>query len=91
MQDVLYEWDDDKAAANERNHDGVSFREAITVFEDPQRVEVFDERHFGKEGRYVVIGFFRARPVVVRGLYATTRAPSHHQRPPAGTGRGKNL
>jgi uncharacterized protein len=56
MQDAFYEWDDDKAAANKRHH-GVSFSEAITVFDDPGCLEFFDEAHSEEEGRFAAIGF----------------------------------
>ena len=39
---MIYEWNPDKAAANERKH-GVSFDEAKTVYLDPF-AETFDDR-----------------------------------------------
>ena len=39
--DGRFEWDEVKAAINAAKH-GVSFEEAIEVFDDPQRVEIFD-------------------------------------------------
>src|SRR6266581_6893087 len=56
MQDAFWEWEDDKAEQNEREH-GVTFREAQTVFQDPARVEFYDETHSEDEGRFAVIGF----------------------------------
>ena len=56
MQDALWEWDDDKAERNAREH-GVTFEEARTVFQDPRCVEFYDEAHSEDEGRYAAIGF----------------------------------
>ncbi len=41
---MTFEWDADKAASNLAKH-GVSFPEAILVFDDPQRLTVVDTRH----------------------------------------------
>ena len=38
---LLFEWDDEKAKANERDH-GVSFEEAIEVFDDEFALEELD-------------------------------------------------
>ncbi len=51
-----FEWDAAKAERNGRNH-GVGFDEAATVFDDPNRVEAFDEGHSENEARHFVIGF----------------------------------
>ena len=51
-----FEWDEDKASRNFQDH-GVSFDEAIDVFFDPARVELFDEGHSEDEARYTVLGF----------------------------------
>jgi uncharacterized DUF497 family protein len=58
MQDAFWEWDDEKAEGNARDHD-VTFVEAQTVFRDPARVEFYDEEHSEDEGRHAVIGFSR--------------------------------
>jgi len=49
-----FEWDATKAAANVRKH-GVSFSEAIEVFEAPAIFEDF--AHSERESRYLAIGF----------------------------------
>ena len=47
--DVAFEWDDDKAAANWRDH-GVTFAHAIKAFRDPFAVERIDDRvDYGEE------------------------------------------
>jgi len=50
-----FEWDQAKARSNLRRH-GVSFVEAITLFEDPLFVPYKDEEHSSRESRYVIIG-----------------------------------
>jgi uncharacterized DUF497 family protein len=44
MRDDRFEWDDTKAAANPRNHEGVTFTQARTVFDDFDALEIYDER-----------------------------------------------
>jgi len=39
-----FEWDENKAMMNLRKH-GVSFPEAVKVFDDPYAVEQFDDAH----------------------------------------------
>ena len=43
MQDEKFEWDDEKADANVREH-AVSFAQAVAAFGDPLAVEWIDER-----------------------------------------------
>jgi len=44
-----YEWDETKAAANFAKH-GVSFTAAARALEDPQKIEILDERFdYGEE------------------------------------------
>lgn len=50
-----YEWDDDKAEANERKH-GVAFTEAMTVFADPLALTGYDPNHSDDEDRYLTMG-----------------------------------
>ena len=62
---LTFEWDDDKAIANDRKH-GVTFDEAVTVFGDPDALTIFDEYHSTAEARFITIGFsHRSRVVVV--------------------------
>lgn len=57
--ELQFEWDDRKAAENERNH-GIRFREATDVFFDPRVVTIFDEEHSGHEDRFKAIGISQA-------------------------------
>jgi hypothetical protein len=50
-----FEWDPEKAAANEAAH-GVSFDIACEIFKDPFAIEWLDDRENYGEDRYVIIG-----------------------------------
>jgi uncharacterized DUF497 family protein len=50
-----FEWDKDKAAANQRLH-GLAFQEAIKVFRDPFGVEWIDNREDYGEERVNLVG-----------------------------------
>ena len=52
---MIYGWDADKAADNERKH-GVSFNEAKTVFLDPLAESFDDPDHSVDERRFITIG-----------------------------------
>ena len=50
-----FEWDSDKAALNWQKHT-VGFEEAAKVFDDPNRIERFDDEHSDYEDRWITIG-----------------------------------
>jgi len=50
-----FEWDQNKADVNLSKH-GVSFDEAITVFDDPLYLNFFDPDHSHDEYRYIIMG-----------------------------------
>lgn len=50
-----FEWDDDKAEANESKH-GVPFSEAMTIFADPLSLTGFDPGHSDEEDRFITMG-----------------------------------
>ena len=64
MQDDDFEWDDDKAAANLRDH-RVSFEQAAFAFSDPFAVEWIDEREAYVEERYVLLGLASGQVLTV--------------------------
>lgn len=65
MAGLLFEWDEEKAKANEANH-GVSFDEGKTVFGDTFAITIADPAHSLHEDRWVDIGFSsRERLLVV--------------------------
>jgi uncharacterized protein len=55
MDDVEFEWDDEKADSNLKKH-GVSFEEGATIFNDPQIATIFDPSHSEDEERNISIG-----------------------------------
>ena len=52
---LLFEWDEEKAAANLKEHK-VDFYDAVRVFEDDNRKEYYDAAHSDEEDRYITIG-----------------------------------
>ena len=55
---MLFEWDDEKAAANLKKHK-VDFDDAMRVFEDNDRIEFLDHAHSDEEDRYDTTGMVR--------------------------------
>jgi uncharacterized DUF497 family protein len=54
---MTFEWDENKAAENEKKHEGVTFKEATEVFLDAKAVEDYvDEHSDAEEIRYLRIG-----------------------------------
>ena len=53
---VVFEWDHRKAKSNLRKH-GISFDEAITVFDDPLATIFSDEDHSAEEQRQIIVGY----------------------------------
>ncbi len=50
-----FDWDPNKEKANLRKH-SLSFRQATTVFRDPNQLSTFDEEHSENEERWITIG-----------------------------------
>ena len=61
---LRFEWDDDKAYANEREH-GVSFDEAKEVFADESAIVEYDDSHADVEPRFHIIGLSSRRLLMV--------------------------
>jgi uncharacterized DUF497 family protein len=55
VKDLGFEWDDAKADANLRKH-GVSFREAMTVFNERTAPINGDVLHSLQEDRFIIVG-----------------------------------
>lgn len=55
MSNIRFEWDANKAAANQRKH-GVTFDEARTVFFDENAKLINDPDHSDDEDRFVILG-----------------------------------
>ena len=64
MQDEQFEWDDDKAAENLRNH-RVSFEQAAFAFNDPFAVEWIDDREAYGEERSILLGMVTGQVLTV--------------------------
>lgn len=50
-----FEWDEEKAKLNLKKH-GIAFETAAKIFNDVNRIEIYDEVHSIEEDRYITIG-----------------------------------
>lgn len=64
MERLIFEWDDQKNAANKRKH-GISFEEAQTVFFDEKAIEFDDPDHSIQEERFILLGISQSLKVLV--------------------------
>lgn len=64
VQNVIFEWDSEKASANWRKH-AVSLESAVEVFFDPFLFVVDDEEYVGQELREKVIGMTQDWQVIL--------------------------
>lgn len=55
MENLSFEWDENKNIANKAKH-GIDFETAALVFSDRRRVEFVDTIHSTDEERYITIG-----------------------------------
>ncbi len=51
----LFDWDPAKDRMNIRKH-RVSFRQAATIFRDPEQVSIYDDKHSDEEDRWITLG-----------------------------------
>lgn len=65
---MQFEWDDEKNTMNIKKHK-ISFSVAKFVFNDENRIEIFDELHSIDEDRYITIGLIDQVPLVVMVVY----------------------
>jgi len=61
---MLFEWDENKNQLNKLKH-GFDFEDAVSVFDDPERIETTDRRRDYKEIRYRTIGIVDHRILTV--------------------------
>ena len=62
---LQFEWDEEKEKNNIVKH-GIDFKTASHVFLDPNRLEIYDEKHStAEEDRYITIGFVKEILTVV--------------------------
>ena len=65
MQKYTFEWDDEKARANQKKH-GVLFETAQYAFYDEKRIIAHDEKHSAEENRWFCIGRINDEVITVR-------------------------
>ena len=65
---MLFEWDDNKEKINIRKH-GIDFTTAARVFDDENRLEIYDESHSNAENRYITIGMIGETAYIVMVVY----------------------
>jgi len=68
----MFEWDESKNQINIEKH-GVSFDEAKMVFNDPERLTLFDAGHSQEEDRYYCIGIVNEGILTVRFVIRNSR------------------
>jgi uncharacterized DUF497 family protein len=64
MRDATFEWDDNKAASNWRDHN-ISFEMAREAFNDRFAIEWIDHHHDDTEERFVLLGMVENRLLFV--------------------------
>ena len=65
---MRFEWDDKKEEANIRKH-GIDFSTAALVFNDENRLDLYDEIHSESEDRYITIDMVGGIAYVVFVVY----------------------
>lgn len=63
MNDIRFEWDENKNRININKH-GLSFNEAKTVFYDTNAILFDDPDHSENEDRFLIIGFTKSKNYV---------------------------
>ncbi len=64
MKIISIVWDDKKAKENLQKHK-VAFKEAQTVFSDPNARMIYDPEHSGEEDRFILLGISAALKLLV--------------------------
>ena len=65
---MQFEWDEQKEKINIKKH-GLDFETAARVFQDENRLELFDEEHSEYEDRYITIGLINDVACVIMVVY----------------------
>lgn len=69
MLEINFEWDENKNTSNKIKH-GVSFEEAVSVFNDSRAMVIPDPDHSDDEERFVILGLsIRLNMLVVCHCY----------------------
>lgn len=61
----MFEWDEEKNKINIKKH-GISFEVAVQVFEDCNRITLYDQQHSQEEDRFHCVGKVNENIVTVR-------------------------
>jgi hypothetical protein len=73
-----FEWDENKNAENIKNHDNISFEEAVSAFYDEWALDVFDESHTDfEEQRFTIIGLASYR--LLRVTYTIRQSENNQE------------
>ena len=56
MEEIIFEWDENKNEINKVKHK-ISFEEAKTVFYDEEALVISDPEHSEDEERFIILGF----------------------------------
>lgn len=56
MNRIRFEWDETKAEGNFVKHDGITFEEATSVFDDENAILFDDPDHSTEEDRFILLG-----------------------------------
>jgi len=65
---MVFEWDSEKEKINLRKH-GIDFSTASRVFDDENRLEMYDKAHSENEERYITIGTINDITYIVFVVY----------------------
>ncbi|MCM1024495.1 MAG: BrnT family toxin [Prevotella sp.] len=65
---MRFEWDNQKEKANIKKHK-MDFTTAAFVFDDDNRLEIFDREHSDDEDRYIAIGLVDKTLVIITVAY----------------------
>jgi hypothetical protein len=62
---IRFSWDRQKADRNRKEHKGVTFEEAATVFRDPLAYLFDDDAYSAEEHRELIIGYSRRNRLLI--------------------------
>ena len=65
---TVFQWDEEKNEANINKH-GISFATASLVFDDDDRIEIYDEGHSENEDRFITIGMINEEAIIAMVVY----------------------
>jgi len=75
---MYFEWDESKNVENIKNHDGISFEEAVSAFFDQWALDAFDDSHSDvNEQRFTLIGLAGER--LLRVTYTIRKSENNEE------------